>query len=262
VPVLDGWGVLRTMRADVSLREIGVLLLSAQEQAVDTLKVSQAGARAYLKKSGRSKELLDTVGLLAAPRVRAWNALSSRRNVKLQLRALGPLWLLRTLAELDCQGLLELEDALGRYEVRVAQGQLIEAVAQVGSLRLVGTAALEALVAGRGEGRFVFESATPPEGARWIYEAVDELCALMRREEERKLREAARRPGHLTLNPELGLLFARVASLAELKVLEAVKSRPADLATLAQAAALHPEDAAQALSELVRRGVLSNEASG
>lgn len=259
IPIVDGWGVLRMMRTDVSLREIGVVLLSAQEQAVDTLRVARAGARAYLKKSGRAKELLDTVALVAAPRVRAWNALTARRATRVELKALGPLWLLRTLAELDCQGRLELEDALGRYEVSVAQGQLLDVAAQVGSLRLVGMAALEALVASRGEGRFVFEQLKPPAGARWIYEVVDELCALMRREEERRLREATHQPGLLALNRELGTLFARVATVPELKVLEAVKQGPPDLPSLARTAALPADEAEHALAELVRRGVLTPE---
>ncbi|MFZ5440168.1 MAG: response regulator [Myxococcota bacterium] len=257
IPVVDGWGVLRTMRADRSLREVGVLLLSAQEQVVDTLRVARAGARAYLKKSGRAKELLDTMALLSAPRVRAWNSLTARRATKIEVRALGALWLLRTLAELDCQGRLELEDALGRYELSLSQGQLVEVAAQVGSLRLVGLPALEMLVASRGEGRFVFEQQTPPEGARWLFEVLDELCEVARDAEQRKLHEATQRPGLLVLNPELAALFARVATVPELKVLDAVKHAPADLATLAAHAQLATEDAEVALAELVRRGVLS-----
>lgn len=107
--------------------------------------------------------------------------------------------------------------------------------------------------------RFVFEQLKPPGGVRWIYEAVDELCALMRREEERRLREATHQPGLLALNRELGTLFARVATVPELKVLEAVKQGPPDLPSLARTAALPADEAEHALAELVRRGVLTPE---
>lgn len=259
LPRLDGWGLLRAIRADVSHREIAVMMLSAHEGTVDTLKAARAGARAYLKKSGRSKELLDTIGLLASPRARAWDSLSARRETKIQLRSVGPLWLLRALAELDCQGHLELEDAMGRYEVVVTQGHFIDATAQTGSLRVQRMAALTSIIASRGEGRFVFSKIDPPQGARWIYEIVDEACDLIRREEREKLRDAVEHPDKLFLNEELVSLFARVATVAELKVLDSVKLAPDTLERIADTTQLSVPDVELALGELLRRGVLSTE---
>ncbi len=260
LPKLDGWGLLRALKADVSLREIAVMLLSAHEGEVDTLKAARSGARAYLKKSGRSKQMLDAVSLLASPRARAWDALSERRETRVELRAMGPLWLLRTLAELDCSGRLELEDALGRYELVISQGHLLDATAQTGSLRVQGLVALEELLASRGEGRFVFQKLEPHEGARWLYEVLDEACEARRRAEQRHLGDAATRPGKLFLNEELALLFARRANVAELKVLDAVRLRPVDLRALAALAVLPVPEVEIALAELMRRGVLATEA--
>ena len=260
LPRLDGWGLLRALRADVALREISVMVLSAHDGTVDTLKAARAGARAYLKKSGRSKQLLDALALLATPRARVWEALAARRGLEVEVRSVGPLWLLRTLAELDCQGRLTLEDELGRYEVRIAQGQLVDAAAQMGSLRRDGRDAVEALIASRAGGHFLFEKCEPVKGSRWIYEVLDELCEAMRREEARQLHEAATHPYRLYLNEELAGLFSRVATVGELKVLDAVRSSPDSLDALAQTTGLPLGEVEPALAELVRRGVLTTEA--
>ncbi len=176
LPRLDGWGLLRAIRNDVAMREIAVMVLSAHDGTVDTLKAARAGARAYLKKSGKAKELLDALALLASPRAKVWNTLAARAETRVELRSVGPFWFVRALAELDCMGRLELEDALGRYELTVAQGHLVDVVAQTGSMRTNGRAALEALIASRGEGRFVFDKYELPKKARWLYEVLDESC--------------------------------------------------------------------------------------
>lgn len=260
LPRLDGWGLLRALRADVVMRELNVMVLSAHDGTVDTLKAARAGARAYLKKSGKSKELLDALALLVAPRAIVWNALAARKEAKIELRSVGAFWVARAIAELDCMGRLELEDALGRYELSVSQGHLVEVVAQLGSLRMHGRAALEALLVSRGEGRFVFEKTDLPKGSRWLYESLDESCESMRNEEARKLKNAAANPGRLYLNEELAGLFARVANTDELKVLEAVRASPDNLEALAQTTGLPIAEVEPALAELVRRGVLSTDA--
>jgi len=259
LPRLDGWGLLRALRADVALREIAVMILSAHDETVETLKAARSGARAYLKKSGRSKQLLDTMALLSAPRMRSWNGLAARHDLAVELRSVGAFWLLRALAELDCQGRLELADELGRYELRVSQGQLADVVAQVGSLRLEGRDALEALVVSRGEGRFAFEKVELPKTARWLYELLDESSEAIRKEEARKLKEAATHPYRLYLNEELAGLFARVATVSELKVLDSVRTSPDSLDVVAKSTGLSLGEVEPALAELVRRGVLSTE---
>ncbi len=260
LPRLDGWGLLRALRSDVVTRELNVMVLSAHDGTVDTLKAARAGARAYLKKSGKAKELLDALGLLAAPRAVIWNALAARKEVKVELRSVGAFWLTRAIAELDCMGRLELEDALGRYEISVAQGHLVDVVAQLGSLRMHGRAALESLLVSRGEGRFVFEKIELPKGRKWLYEALDESCESLRNDEARKLKDAAANPGRLYLNEELAGLFSRVANVDELKVLDAVRASPDNLEALAQTTGLAIGDVEPALAELVRRGVLSTDA--
>lgn len=257
LPRLDGWGLLREVRNDVQLRELSVLVLSAHEQAVDTLKAARAGARAYLKKSGRARELLDTMALLVNPRARVVDALKARRNVEVEVRSVGAAWVLRQLAELDCQGLLELEDELGRYSFAVAQGQLVSARATRGSSLWHGADAISALLVSRGAGRFTFEKRDVPAGAPWVFEVVDRVLRAMKELEERQFRLAVTQPGHLYLNSGLVPLFAQRATLPELKVLDEVGLNPPDLQTLVQRLDLPTEEVTQVIGELLRRGVLT-----
>ncbi|GMU61581.1 MAG: hypothetical protein AMXMBFR34_33440 [Myxococcaceae bacterium] len=259
LPRLDGWGLLRQLREDVVARESAVLVLSAHDDEVDTLKAARAGARAYLKKSGRAKELISAAALLSGPRTATWSSLEACRETKVELRAVGPVWLLRALAELDCAGRLELEDALGRYEVTVAKGQFLEAVAQTGSLRVTGPVALEAIVSSRGEGRFVFAEVKVSPAAPWLYDVVDVVCDGLRKDHARLLARALQDPGRLYFNEELAQLFARLATPGELKVLEGVRQAPTSFDALAAGVALEAEDVTAALAELLRRGVLSVE---
>jgi CheY-like chemotaxis protein len=259
LPRLDGWGLLRELRSDVALRELSVLVLSAHEDAVDTLKVARAGARAYLKKSGKARELLDAVGLLANPRALVSDALAARRTTNVEVRAIGASWLLRALAEYDCQGTLELHDALGRYSVNVSQGHLLTSVATRGSSLMNGHDALRALLTSRGEGHFTFEKTAVPKGVPWLYEALDQTLAAMRRDELVRFKDAVAHPGKLFLNSELAAMFGRTASVNELLVLDGVKSSPDDLVSLAKQLELAPAEVEPILAELLRRGVLSTD---
>lgn len=256
LPRLDGWGLLRRLRDDVVARESAVLVLSAQED-VDTLKAARAGARAYLKKSGRARELLSAASLLAGPRSAALASLQQHRETAVELRALGGVWLLRALAELDCAGRLELEDALGRYELTTARGLFLGAAAQTGSLRVSGPVAVEALLTSRGSGRFVFDDVKGPDTAPWLYDVVDVVCDGMRKDHARLMANAVADPGRLYFNEELAQLFARHANASELKVLEAVRQSPASYEALVADVALDADAVTQALGEFLRRGILS-----
>lgn len=259
LPELDGWGLLRQLREDLVARESAVLVLSANDELVDTLKAARAGARAYLKKSVKARELLDTLALLAAPRARAWDALAAKREVNVELRNVGAVWFLRALAELDCSGKLELEDAMGRYEATLAAGQLVSAVSQTGSLRQTDTRALEALLASRADGRFVFSELEAPASAPWLYDMLDAACEASRAQAKQKLAAAIASPGKLFINEELAALFARVATVKELKVLEGVFRSPEDADALAKEVGLPRDEVDESLAELLRRGVLTTE---
>jgi CheY-like chemotaxis protein len=250
---------MRLLREDPVARESAVLVLSAQEAHVEILKAARAGARAWLKKTGRAKELLDAVELLARPRAQVWGHLSALQPATIELRAIGPVWLLRTLAELDCRGRLLVEDELSRFEVRVSQGLLGAATAQVGSRRLHGLSAIQALLGSRGRGVFEPRETSLPPGAPWLHEVVQSACEALSTESQLALERAMSRPEALYLNQELALLFARVATAREIQVMDAFALSPRPVEALAQEVHQSDEEVRAALVELLRRGVLSVE---
>lgn len=60
MPVLDGWGVLRELRADERTRHIPCVAVTAFADPARSRAIA-AGFDAYLSKPFKSKELIDTV---------------------------------------------------------------------------------------------------------------------------------------------------------------------------------------------------------
>lgn len=261
LPGLDGWGLMRQLRQHVTAREAAILVLSAHDELRETLKVARAGARAYLKKTGRAKPVLDTLELLLSPRKDAWESLARKDKTPIDLRLLGPMWTLRAIAELDLVGTLTIEEPIGRFVVEVAHGQLLKASAQTGSMRIDGALAVESLLSSAGEGFFVpGEIEKVPAQAPWLFETADGAGKAMASWLSARMRDAVSQPNRLHLHPELSLLFTRVASEKELKVLTALRQAPKSVADLSDTVGLPYEEVELALGELLRRGVLLTDA--
>lgn len=260
LPGLDGWGLMRQLRQQVTAREAAILVLSAHDELRETLKAARAGARAYLKKTGRAKPILDTLELLLAPRKDAWESLARKEKTAIDLRLLGAMWTLRAIAELDLVGTLEITEPIGRFTVTVAHGQLVSATARTGTVVIEGLMALESILSSAGEGTF-----TPgpliaiPAKAPWLFESADGAGRALETWLAARMRDAVSEPGRLHVHPELSLLFARVASEKELKVLAALRQEPKGVAELSDAVGLPYEEVEVALGELLRRGVLLTE---
>jgi two-component system, cell cycle response regulator DivK len=61
MPSLDGWGLLREMRADASTRSIPCVAVTAFAAHQDRQRALDAGFDAYISKPFRAKELLELV---------------------------------------------------------------------------------------------------------------------------------------------------------------------------------------------------------
>ncbi|HKP71826.1 MAG TPA: response regulator [Pyrinomonadaceae bacterium] len=61
MPVLDGWGTLRELRADERTRSLRCIAVTAFAAEQDRLRALEAGFDAYLAKPYRSKDLIDVV---------------------------------------------------------------------------------------------------------------------------------------------------------------------------------------------------------
>ncbi len=61
MPVLDGWGVLRALRAEGTTRALPLVAVTAFASEQDRRRALEAGFDAYLSKPFRAKDLLDLV---------------------------------------------------------------------------------------------------------------------------------------------------------------------------------------------------------
>jgi CheY-like chemotaxis protein len=61
MPVLDGWGTLRALRADERTRKLHCIAVTAFAAEQDRQRALDAGFDAYLAKPYRSRDLLDLV---------------------------------------------------------------------------------------------------------------------------------------------------------------------------------------------------------
>ncbi len=262
MPRLDGWSVLRTLQGHPRHRELPVVLLSAHDSDVDALKAARAGARAYLKKSGHVKDLLASVDLLTRPRRDLLVRLRRAEPCAIETLAVGTGWLLSTLAAQGRTGLLELEDQLGRYELRLREGRVVDVVTQQGSLRSMGANAFDALASSRGSGQFTPSTPSPSPSAAPTLERM--LSESTQRSSERArvaLTQLALQPERLVVHDELGALYGRAASVDELNVLSALRQRRS-LDALTDVTQLSQPDVEDIVHHLLWRGVVALEPAG
>ena len=65
MPSLDGWGLLRELRADERTRAVPCVAVTAFAADQDRQRALEAGFDGYISKPFRSKELIELVGSLA-----------------------------------------------------------------------------------------------------------------------------------------------------------------------------------------------------
>ncbi|MCA2981237.1 MAG: hypothetical protein INH37_23430, partial [Myxococcaceae bacterium] len=96
-----------------------------------------------------------------------------------------------------------------------------------------------------------------PQDAPWLHELVEGAAKAASASLATRLRAALAHPRQLSVHPELSLLFARIATERELKVLSALRQAPDSVAALCEASGISYEEVEVVLAELLRRGVLS-----
>jgi DNA-binding response OmpR family regulator len=259
LPRLEAWAVLREVRMDRVAREAAVIATSQHEEILESLKAAQAGAHSYFSRSTQPRIVYETIEQIISPRNDVWNSVVAKQATTISLGAVGTVWLLRTLGELDCTGRLVVEDGKGRFEMAMTQGQLVSVASMGGTLKLRGSIAFEALIASSGEAKFTFESIDVLERAPWLFDALDTACDNLRRKERKKLSDAMANPSRLNVNQALLPLFKLIATPDELKVIAASKQYPDNLNGLVGATGLEPPIVQQVIPELMRWGVLTND---
>ncbi|MBK7863353.1 MAG: response regulator [Archangiaceae bacterium] len=259
MPVLDGWGMLRLLKADARMREAPVLFLSAHDDYRETLRAARSGAHDYLAKTGHSDELVQHVRKLAQPRVAAHGLIRQREAIgDLELSVVGPVWLLRVLGELEGSYTVHARDEWGRYSLAVQRGRLVKASASSGPRSASGVLAMVSLIVSRGARAVLAPIDGQDAGDRpLLLDALTEALGAVTRLERKVMEEKLTSARFAAPDPELYQLFLRVASSRDVQLARALcedQVAPSQLSAHLE----FPDDEVRAsLVEMLRRGVIT-----
>ncbi|HVE83314.1 MAG TPA: response regulator [Myxococcales bacterium] len=258
MPHVDGWEMLKILRADHRTREVPVIFLSAHDDMRETLRAASAGAYDYLAKTGHSDPVVSVALKAITPRLEVLFHLLVNEPVEVRTQVVGLQWTLRALARLKLSGVLELKDDWGSYKMELRGGQPATMVAKIRAHSVRGQAAFaRMLVASTARGHF-----TPGEVAAGtddfsmsMEELILKACQGLNAAET-KAAELRRGATEMDVDPELYGLYRRISSPAKLYIAEGICERRAPLATLAEELQLPVDQVERAYNELLGRGVI------
>ncbi len=262
MPRLDGWGLLRLVKADHRTREVPVVFLSAHDDYRETLKAAHAGASDYLAKTGRSEHVVGRVQALVAPRQNAQRMIQGQRRAIIDVSLVGAQWLVRALGASHASGTFEARDEWGQYLVTFREGEISEATATTATRTVSAVPALAALFVSRGAlgtfnpGPVSVDKKLGIPLAKAVSAASDLLNQLEARVATAKVTAA----GTVRVDQELYRLFLRIASDRDLILARAVCEGGVKPADLAARLSLTADEVQAGLKELLRRRVISFEA--
>lgn len=258
MPRLDGWGMLRELRADYRTRELPVLFLSAHDDYRETLRAAKSGAWDYLPKTGRADAVIQRALQALLPRQRAYAEVLMGEPVDVDLALVGPRWLLRTLAAQKASGVLEAKDDWATYRFALREGTPVWAKAIASNRETAGVNAIGALLISRGaRGRFLPGSVTDPSTFDLDMERLlDHACAALNELESRAVSSRIEQGGNITVDPELYTLYRQVSNDRDLLIARAVCEQKVQTHDLAQRLSIPPEEIEAGLADLLRRRVI------
>lgn len=159
MPRLDGWGLLRALRADHRVGETPVVFLSCHDDYRENLKALNAGAQDYIAKGGRLEVLVHRIRSLLAPRDGFRSAVALGQRTTANVHEIGVQWALRTVADQRATGSVLVSDAFWKIRIDFDAGAPIAAFSEIATHHMEGEAALAPLVVLR-SGEIRFEPAT------------------------------------------------------------------------------------------------------
>jgi CheY-like chemotaxis protein len=260
MPHMDGWAMLKTLKADHRTREVPVVFISAHDDYRESLRAARAGATDYLAKNGRSEQLVSAALKAITPRLEALFHLLVYEPVEVRTQTVGLQWFLRALARLGSSGVLELKDDYGRYWVQVHEGQPVAAISEVQQRRVGGVPGFaRTLVATTAQGTFSFgvpEGEPPGPMASSMEELIARTCEGLNAAESRATEAKLAQGADFDVDPELFELYCRVAPARKVAFAQALREKKAGPAEVAQRQKLSPEQGMEWTRELLRRGVI------
>jgi CheY-like chemotaxis protein len=180
MPGLDGFALLRELQRDPVLADVPVILLSWKEDFLQRMRELQSGASGYLRKEAGAAQILASVRDVLRPRARLESRLRAGGEVRGRLARVGPIALLKTVAQLRPDARVTVRDAWNLFEIDLravdGKGQLIDVTrtASDGSFSR-GPRVVPSLL-GATEGRFTVSDADAPVRGS-VKEPLDVLLA-------------------------------------------------------------------------------------
>ncbi len=261
MPHLDGWGLLRAMRADHRVGETPVMFLSAHDDYRESLKALSAGAQDYLAKGGKLDTLVGRIRTLLAPRDAFLGALGAGEKVSGKLGELGVQWALHKMSANRRGGLVLFKDPFWSVTLGLVGGELVYAHAEIGQHKLDGAAALPPLVALRsGELLYLPTGVPPSRNLEGALSALLEDAALKNNQGEAEaLDRLLTQAKAVVVDEQLYLLYEQLGPPDAREVAALVRQglTPREVVSKANKSPLEVEDT---LRDLVRRRVIKLQA--
>jgi CheY-like chemotaxis protein len=257
MPRLDGWGLLRALRADHRLGETPVMFLSCHDDYRESLKALSAGAQDYVAKGGKLDSMVSHLRTLLAPRDAFAAALVAGEGVSAKLAELGPQWALRKVAAAKVTGLLRAKDAFWSVRLAVDAGELVYAHAEIGRHQLDGIAALPPLVVLRA-GELLFEPTAelPERNVQGALEPLLEEAALRNnRNESEALDKLLTRATRVEVDEQLFQLYEQLGPPGCREIAALVRQGLTPKEVIAKSDR-SPTEIEETVRDLVRRRVL------
>ena len=158
MPGLDGFGLCRAMRRDVSLRHTPTILLSWKEDLLAKMQKLGVPAQGFLRKEARGDAILSRVRAVLRPRtrmLRRLEQLEDKGDVRGRVEVLGVYALLVHSARVLRNATLTVTDSFSETELELRNGQLVTVVRTLRDGSLVRGETGLAQVLGSTSGRFV-----------------------------------------------------------------------------------------------------------
>lgn len=200
MPVLDGWGLLRRLRADHRTADTPVLVLSAEEDFRESLRAASAGAQEYLSKTGFQKHLIDGIRSALCHRWKLESSVVSSGQGRGRVELVGARSTVIRMSEVMKEGRVIAHDGWsGRLVVSFANGNIFSA--RGGSLS--GEAALDAFLAMRRGDLSVERGVEEPANLSGPLTTSIEAAALRNNEKEATVLDITLSAGVLGLDAEM-----------------------------------------------------------
>jgi DNA-binding response OmpR family regulator len=267
MPRMDGWEMIRALKADHRTAEVPVIVLSAYEDFRETLRAAQAGAYDYLAKakSGLSEAVITCALGAITPRLEALFGLLVNEPLTIRAQTVGIQWALRALARLKSTGVLALQDDWGSYRLEVKDGQPVQVRVDLPHLRIAGVPAFaKILMARHAQGSFTHvpvSTGGPNPLTMSMEELIQRTCDQLNSVESRALEKNLAAATDFDMDPELYDLFRKVAVDWKRELARAVCELKVPPADLARTLNISPEQVTNGLRDLIRRGVIKPRGS-